>query len=114
MTDWRDSLNALRDTLPPGATDPGPADDAPAAPSAPVTLTVSRSTKGRAGKVATLIEGFPGVTDQDLALVKETASTLRRQLGTGGSHRDCEILIQGDCRRQVIPLLRSLGFTVKG
>lgn len=77
------------------------------------TLHVYRSTKGRAGKVATLISGFPGISNDDLTLVKDTATTLRQKLGTGGSYRDTEILLQGDRCNEVAVILRQLGFRVK-
>lgn len=114
MIDWKNSLEALRGSLPEGE-DPATTEESTdtGADLKRPTLTVSRSTKGRAGKVATLITGFPGETDADLELVASTASDLRRHLGTGGSHRDTEILIQGECRDRVTARLQQLGFKVK-
>ncbi len=72
-------------------------------------LRVSIERKGRAGKTATIIEGF--TPDDDIAAI---ASTLKSRLGTGGSARGCEILIQGDRRADIAAFLRSLGHKVKG
>ncbi|MCH5347324.1 MAG: translation initiation factor [Muribaculaceae bacterium] len=115
MNDWMNALGALRDSLPVG-DDTTPADVEATAqqPSRPdFTLHVVRSTKGRAGKVATLVYGFPDDSDDDRRLVADTAASLRRALGTGGSQRDGEILIQGDRCRQVADLLRQMNFNVK-
>ncbi len=65
--------------------------------------------KGRGGKTATIIEGFPGTDDE----LKALATRLKQQLGVGGSARDGEILIQGDCRTRLRELL-SPDFIVKG
>ncbi|MDE5607573.1 MAG: translation initiation factor [Muribaculaceae bacterium] len=72
-------------------------------------LRVSIERKGRAGKTATIIEGF--TPDDDIASI---ASMLKTRLGTGGSARGCEILIQGDRRADAADILRSLGHKVKG
>jgi translation initiation factor 1 len=69
-------------------------------------LKVRVDTKHRAGKVATLVEGFIG-TDEDM-------QTLGKQLksfcGTGGSVKDGEILVQGDQRDKVIQWLNKNGY----
>lgn len=70
-------------------------------------LHIVMERKGRAGKTATIIEGFTCSP----ARLKEIASTLRQRLGTGGSVRGCEILIQGDRREDVFSALRNLGFS---
>ena len=72
-------------------------------------LCVSMERKGRAGKTATIVEGFS--PDDDIAAI---ASKLKTRLGTGGSARGCEILIQGDRRADVAAILRELGHKVKG
>ena len=68
-------------------------------------LTMSMERKGRGGKTATIIAGF--ATPQQAA---ETASDLKKRLATGGSARDCEVLIQGDRRAELRKILPALGF----
>ncbi len=72
-------------------------------------MDVVLEKKGRAGKQATIICGFQG---SDEALL-ELASTLKRKLATGGSARGGEILIQGDRRKEVVEILKSLGFKAR-
>ena len=73
-------------------------------------LNIVFERKGRGGKSATIIEGFT-IPDEEVA---EIATRLRRTLGTGGSSRGGEILLQGECRKKAADQLRSLGFRVKG
>ena len=73
-------------------------------------LNIVFERKGRVGKSATVIEGFTIPDDE----VSEIAKRLRRSLGTGGSSRGGEILLQGECRQKAAALLRSFGFKVKG
>lgn len=72
-------------------------------------MDVVLEKKGRAGKQATIICGFQG-SDDDLL---ELASTLKRKLATGGSARGGEILIQGDRRKEVVEILKSLGYKAR-
>lgn len=72
-------------------------------------LLVELDRKGRCGKEATIISGFT-IDDEGVAKI---ASQLKSRLGTGGSSRGGEILIQGDRRQQVEPILSALGFKVK-
>ncbi|MBD5266786.1 MAG: translation initiation factor [Bacteroides sp.] len=72
-------------------------------------MDVVLEKKGRAGKQATIICGFQG-SDDDLL---ELASTLKRRLATGGSARGGEILIQGDRRKEVVEILKSLGYKAR-
>ena len=70
-------------------------------------LEVVIDRKGRKGKTATIIAGFKA----DDAALRTLAGSLKQQLGTGGSARGGEILLQGDYRERVVELLRSMGFT---
>ena len=74
-------------------------------------VTIFYETKGRAGKPATILADFAGVTDAE---IEDLASVLKKKLGTGGSCRGGEILIQGDRRTQLRSLLAAAGFKVKG
>ena len=101
--DWQSSLESLLKggSLPEG-DDPLP-NSAP--PKQHTKLNISMEKKGRAGKVATIISGFSA--DDDIAAV---ATALKTKLGTGGSARGGEILIQGDRRDDVRRLLNQMGY----
>jgi len=71
-------------------------------------LYVSLDRKKRKGKSVTLISGFRD-SQQDQ---KELARELKRKCGVGGSVTQDGILIQGDFRERVIPLLREKGYQV--
>lgn len=73
----------------------------------PLRVVVDR--KGRKGKTATIIEGFELPDDE----VADVAARLKKRLGTGGSSRGGEILIQGDCAVKAAEALRAMGFNVK-
>ncbi len=109
--DWKDALGALLNSgaVPVDNTpDPEPAAPATTIQREPLHVLIDR--KGRKGKTATIIEGFTG---SDEAL-QELARTLKQRLGTGGSARDGEILIQGDRKEAVVAALRALGYKTKG
>lgn len=109
---WQDSLAALRAAMGP-ADEPEPETVAEAAPEKAKqsgALEIVFERKGRAGKSATIVAGFT-LPDSD---VEDIAAQLKRSLGTGGSARGGEILIQGDRRSDVATWLRKKGFKVKG
>ena len=70
-------------------------------------LRVWRDTKGRGGKVATIVRGFVG-SSEDL---QSLGRTLKQGCGVGGSVKDGEIIIQGDHRDRVTTLLVQKGYT---
>lgn len=81
------------------------------------TLRVEYSAKGRKGKPCTIISGFQG-TDEDLVRLRKL---LQQRLAVGGSSCwnsedpfDGQILLQGDCRQKVTPLLQAEGYKTKG
>ncbi|TNE85009.1 MAG: translation initiation factor [Deltaproteobacteria bacterium] len=88
------------------ATPETPAEpEAPATPEEPgfankVVLRVSR--KGRGGRTVTLIQG---VTEGREALAK----TLRKRLGLGVKAEGDELVVQGDQRDRLEPVLVELG-----
>lgn len=67
--------------------------------------------KGRGGKQATILAGFDNLEESEL---NDLASDIKKKLGTGGSARGSEILIQGDRRKDVHELLSKMGFKVSG
>ena len=75
---------------------------------APLHVLIEK--KGRGGKTATIVEGFE-ISDDEIDAI---AQTLKKKLGTGGSARGGEILIQGDRKPDVVRLLKEMGFKVKG
>lgn len=115
MTDWKDALSSLAAGLPAapetaapeGATPEQEAAPATSSPKPP-TLDIYYERKGRGGKQATIIAGFPADTPDDT--IADLAATIKKRLGCGGSARGGEILIQGDRRRDLQTLLPALGY----
>ena len=109
---WLDRLASLRETMP-DAEEQETTEAAPAAagevPAQSGRLDIVFERKGRAGKSATIITGF--TIDDDA--VAEVASKLKRTLGTGGSARGGEILVQGDRRQDVLRFLTKEGFKAR-
>ncbi|MFQ5605972.1 MAG: translation initiation factor [bacterium] len=78
-------------------------------PPAQQNLRVWLDKKHRRGKVVTLVKGFVG-TDADL---KALGKQLKSQCGVGGTVKNSEILIQGDCRTRVLEILTAAGYKAK-
>ena len=63
----------------------------------------------RKGKPITIISGYDG-NKQDF---KDLTRQIQQLLGVGGSHKQEEIIIQGDYRDRIMDVLKDLGFKVK-
>ena len=114
IMDWKDALGSLlqEGNLPEGEPDAPETEAAPAysktVQKSPVHVLIEK--KGRAGKTATIVEGF----DYPDETLQEVARQLKRRLGVGGSARGGEILIQGNLLAKVKGTLTDMGYKVKG
>lgn len=72
-------------------------------------LEVHLEKKHRGGKTAVIIKGFGG---SDEAL-QDLAKKIKSSIGTGGSAKEGEIIIQGDQRQKVMELLEKWGYKTK-
>lgn len=72
-------------------------------------VRVSRSSKGRRGKVVTLVSGLPGTDAERDAM----AQTLKKLCGAGGARKDDVVEIQGDQRTRIADYLTANGYRVK-
>ena len=72
-------------------------------------VRVRREVKGRAGKTVTAIEGVPLRGEA----IETLASELKRRCRVGGSVKEGVIILQGDHRTTVVPLLQAKGYNVK-
>lgn len=63
----------------------------------------------RKGKPITILEGYQG-TNADL---KKLAKEIKILLGVGGTHKNEQIIIQGDYRDKIMNFLQENGFKTK-
>ena len=73
------------------------------------TAFLHRASKGRGGKVVTLIKNLHLSPDDYKALAKH----LKQTCGSGGTVKDGVIEIQGDHRETIAAALRELGYKTK-
>ena len=109
MADWKERLGMVYSTNPDFSYDYGEEQEAETLAPAEQNLRVWRDTKGRGGKVATIVRGFVG-SDSDL---QDLGRTLKQGCGVGGSVKEGEIIIQGDHRERVVELLLKAGYRCK-
>jgi len=72
-------------------------------------VRVQRESKGRGGKVVTLVTGL-ALDEEGL---KKLAGELKRACGAGGAVKDGVIEIQGDKRDRVVEVLKKQGYPAK-
>ena len=81
----------------------------PTLPAGDGIVRVARESKGRGGKVVSLVSGVPLLGEELKTLAKE----LKQKCGVGGSIKDGVIEIQGDQVEVLIAELEKRGFKVK-
>ena len=80
-----------------------------ALPPSQQTALIHRASKGRGGKVVTLVKNLCLSPDDYKALVKH----LKQTCGSGGTIKDGVIEIQGDHRETIAVALQGLGYRTK-
>ena len=73
------------------------------------TAFIHRTSKGRGGKVVTLVKNLHLSLDDHKALTKH----LKQTCGSGGTLKDGVIEIQGDHRDTIAVVLQHLGYKTK-
>jgi translation initiation factor 1 len=73
------------------------------------TAYLHRDSKGRGGKVVSLVKGLV-LSDEDLSAL---ARQIKQACGSGGTLKDGLIEIQGDHREKIAEVLRKQGYKVK-
>lgn len=95
-------LAGLRDSLPAGPT---PSTTTPPAPKGPARAVVRMERKGRGGKEATIIEKL----DLPAPHLETWCRELKQALGCGGAVDGDTIVLQGDLRKRLEPVLLARG-----
>jgi translation initiation factor 1 len=80
-----------------------------ALPPSQQTALIQRTSKGRGGKVVTLVKNLLLSPDGHKALTKQ----LKQTCGSGGTLKDGVIEIQGDHRQTIAVALQHLGYKTK-
>ena len=73
------------------------------------TVRVFLDTKGRKGKMVTLISGI----QHNPAVIEVLAKELKQYCGAGGTVRGRDVEIQGDQRKKIAEKLLAMNFVVK-
>lgn len=107
--DWQSSLQAFLDSNPDLPQGEEPQINEYEKDIKQPRLDIILEKKGRAGKMATIVSGFV-IEDNE---VSKLASAMKARLGTGGSARGGEILIQGDRRKDVLDFLIKSGYKAR-
>jgi translation initiation factor 1 len=75
-----------------------------------VVVKLRLESKGRGGKMVTVLDGLPNNSD----FLEGLAKDLKKALGTGGSVVGATIELQGEWRERLRVLLPSKNLSVKG
>ncbi len=73
------------------------------------TAYLHRETKGRGGKVVSVVRNLQ-LSDKDL---KDLSRKLKAACGTGGTIKDGMIEIQGEHREKIAAILQNLGYKTR-
>ena len=73
------------------------------------TLYIKREVKGRGGKTVTTIN----CTHWPEEKTKKLATELKKHCGSGGSVKEGIIILQGDQRQKILPVLADKGYQAK-
>lgn len=73
------------------------------------TIYLHRDSKGRGGKVVSLVKGLV-LSEADLSAL---AKQIKQACGSGGTLKDGVIEIQGDHREKIAEVLKKQGYKVK-
>ena len=107
MADWKERLGMVYSTNPDFTYDYGEEQEEATLAPERQKLRVWRDTKGRGGKVATIVRDFVGSTED----LQNLGRLLKQACGVGGSVKDGEIVIQGDVRDRLVALLLKEGYS---
>jgi translation initiation factor 1 len=107
--DWKDRLGVVFSTNPDFDYIKNDQDESETLTPDQQILKVSLDKKQRKGKTVTLIQGFVG-QNKDLI---ELGRQLKVQCGVGGSVKEGDVILQGDCRDKASAFLRELRYKVK-
>ena len=107
-SDWKDRLGVVFSTNPDFAYNTAEEAEAETLDPSKQNLKIWLD-RLKGGRVATVVRGFVGSSEDLAALGKE----LKKSCGVGGTAKDGEIIIQGDHRDRVVELLTKAGYKCK-
>ena len=104
--DWKERLGVTYSTNPDFQYQSQDNSEEETLPKEKQLLRIMLDKRNRSGKVVTLITGFRGTND-DLAVL---GKMLKVKCGVGGTAKDGEIIMQGDCRQKIGAILTKEGY----